>query len=332
MVELKSEKERLELLQHIKDTYGNKIIIGTALSEIRSCLDDFITKEDIFNELFGLIKQNINNDSFENSLEDIDGTIYNFSCDSNKPYSYIISKYNANTGEKDEIKLNILGYIIEKKSSNNICFFRSIKDKSVMKSIIQEEITISNKKDLLSREQIELIQQYLEILSNDSDSLGKSSIQDTPFSRYDITYSTENRDDLVSFYNNEGLLEYRYRVILYKRAYINEKEYIEYSDLVLSIKDKKAKLEFAVSWYNNPEIPFFTACKISEFKRINPDFDFSELKEQIKIAAEHGVDISDIPIELQPQQEQEINITSDSRATGETPSTPGDDGSGYGDR
>ena len=36
MVELKSEKGRLESLQHVKDTYGNVIIIETALSAIRS--------------------------------------------------------------------------------------------------------------------------------------------------------------------------------------------------------------------------------------------------------------------------------------------------------
>ena len=58
-----------------------------------------------------------------------------------------------------------------------------------------------------------------------------------------------------------------------------------------------------------------------------------EIRSILQAAASFGTDvISDIPTELQPQQEQETNITSDSRATGETPSTPGDDSSGYGDR
>ena len=51
-----------------------------------------------------------------------------------------------------------------------------------------------------------------------------------------------------------------------------------------------------------------------------PDKVLNEIKRQVKVAAEHGIDISDIPEELQPQEKQEISKTQN---LGETPSGEG---------
>lgn len=97
-------------------------------------------------------------------------------------------------------------------------------------------------------------------------------------------------------------------------VYCYEVEDIERDSIIVSFwidKDFKAGLSLA---------------KNLTFGEI-PEEIMSAVRKKIKIAKENGVDISAIPIELQPQQAQGLSTIKSSNNTGETPAAPGEDGS-----
>ena len=127
-------------------------------------------------------------------------------------------------------------------------------------------------------------------------------------------------EQITSFDKNENGMRYNYRY----KAYQEESSDIKY-DIELMIEDRKAEINADIY------IPPYNSQVISDSERIVikmlPDKVLNEIKRQIKIAAEHGVDISAIPVELQPQQAQGLPTIQSSNNTVETPGAHGEGGS-----
>ena len=96
-----------------------------------------------------------------------------------------------------------------------------------------------------------------------------------------------NGFEWISLSDNSSV--YTYMIGLAKKEPFN----IEFT-----IANNKANLYIRKSKY-----PDYQEIDLVTYKQLYPDIDLNNLKKQIKIAAKHGVDISDIPKELQPYKE-----------------------------
>lgn len=130
-------------------------------------------------------------------------------------------------------------------------------------------------------------------------------------------------EQITSFDKNENGMRYKYRYKAYQEESSDTKYFID-----LNIKDGKAEINADI--YIQPYDAQVTSARRRRVIAMLPDKVLNEIKRQVKVAAEHGVDISAIPIELQPPKERETVITADTQGTGETPG--GDGNPGYEDR
>ncbi len=129
-------------------------------------------------------------------------------------------------------------------------------------------------------------------------------------------YSSYGEIDEQTIYfdkNEDGIISYTYSYKENQEESSDTKYFIE-----LNIKDGKAEINADI--YIQPYDAQVTSARRRRVIEMLPDKVLNEIKRQVKVAAEHGIDISDIPEELQPQEKQEISKTQN---LGETPSGEG---------
>ena len=282
----------------------------------------------IISEAVSHIKKN-NSKSFDLTFSDKGYRNIKFYSNDKKEYSYVLEI--SSSVDKERFQMDLCGFLTYEKLKKDIVVSKDIyyknPKKNVWEKIVQEYISMDKygRSPLSNTNHQDM---YIELTKN---VIPEENLLDYAFSENAYGYEI-NMNDMESF---------RERLITFSDdGYLFNEYSHKSSDSRISIRGDDFRRNFSCfsfivnSKAQKAELTFRKALKeidktisYEEFKSINPGFDFTELKRQIKVAAEHGVDISAIPIELQPQQAQGLPTIQSSNNTVETPGTHGEGGS-----
>ena len=334
MLKLENEYARLEVIKREQD-FMSRVKDGFDKA-VKNYIELFIKKINMDEKVKDSIIKYINEQvSLENKMNlQIDGSegrSYSFYSNDDKSFSYILIIKEGN----DEIRFegNFHGYLIVNRFKNEICYQRQITHYGI-DIVVDEVINTNGKKIELSKKQKEFMKSMLPDAETNADLLAnkliKDDSKDSLYNGYFLEYHDGKVIESIGFSNKDNdLLNYNYHIIITNKtkflASDGTEVKIKKSDFIFKICDLKATIEFGYSYFDKYDR--FTECTFEKFNIINPNFDYTELKRQIKVAAEHGVDISAIPVELQPQQAQGLHTIQSSNNTVETPGAHGEGGS-----
>lgn len=324
------EKTRVAKVKNLIACHGEDILFSLFSrfpDEIGSL--DTRTFFEIISEAVSHIIKN-NSKSFDLTFSDKGYKNIKFYSNDKKEYSYVLeisSSVDKDNSTKERFQMDLCGFFTYEEFKKDIVVSKDIyykNSKNVWEKIVQEYISMDKygRSPLANTNHQDM---YIELTKN---VIPEENLLDYAFSENAYGYGI-NMNDMENF---------RERLITFSDdGYLFNEYSHKSSDSRISIRDDDFRRNFSCysfivnSKAQKAELTFREALKeidktisYEEFKSINPGFDFTELKRQIKVAAEHGVDISAIPVELQPQQEQGLTTIQDSNYTGETPD--GEDG------
>ena len=327
------EKTRVAKVNNMIARHGEDILFSLFSGfpdEIGSL--DTMTFFEIISEAVSHIIKN-NSKSFDLTFSDKGYKNIKFYSNDKKEYSYVLeisSSVDKDNSTKERFQMDLCGLFTYEKIENDIVVSKDIyykNHRNVWGKIVQEYIStdkygrsplsnINNKdmyieltKNVVPEENLldyafsENAYSY-EIKMNDMENFGERCINFSDDAYSFNEYSHKSSDSMISIWSDD-----------FRRNY-------SCFSFIVNSKAQKAELTFRKALKEIDK-----TISYEEFKSINPGFDFTELKRQIKVAAEHGVDISAIPVELQPQQAQGLPTIQSSNNTVETPGAHGEGGS-----